>query len=415
MQIQTQILSDLIIANKSSLFNEALFKGRAKGAWRKYHKAFCQLIAECITNERCHNHMYNAYDLGGRSELVKRFKSNNTFTSVNEKCGVFVATGAYKKGLSNQAYMLNDSFLAKLDTLIDTDTLPVSKLNNWAAYKPDSYDDSSFCSTSGDGITCFMMQSDKPVERLYAWALREAYRLHDNKIPQYYVKGKKTDRLYGKGPLAIGNISRELRAHVMQDYIEYDLSAASYTILFNLAKDKTLYPTIKQYVNDVKGFREQLCNGTYADVNAVKTVFLHKSFGSSLTFKTGIAKELPMTLVQQITKHPLFQRFNDELKLLKTELEALYPEKLEEFRTARDVYKEGHSKEGQYKGNYRSTYICWLYQKYEIEIIQLIRKELDDPMDCLLLHDAIYTKQKLDVTTLEAVVKTELGIDIRIG
>ncbi len=74
-----------------------------------------------------------------------------------------------------------------------------------------------------------------------------------------------------------------------------------------------------------------------------------------------------------------------------------------------------HSKEGQYKGNYRSTYICWLYQKYEIEIIQLIRKELDDPMDCLLLHDAIYTKQKLDVTTLEAVVKTELGIDIRIG
>ncbi|EPI2168744.1 hypothetical protein ACS5HP_002909 [Vibrio alginolyticus] len=415
MQIQTQILADVIVANKSLLFNESLFKGRGKGAWRKYHEVYCQLIAECISNERQHNHIFNSYDLGGRSTMMKLFKSDNTFRSINEKCGAFVATGTYKQGESNQAYMLNDSFLAKLDTLIDTDTLPVSKLSKWAVYKPESYDDSSFCYTSGHGITCFMMQSGKPVERLYAWALREAYRLHGNRIPQYYVKGKKTDRLYGKGPLAIGNISRELRAHVMQDYIEYDLSAASYTILFNLAKDKTLYPTIEQYVNDVKGFREQLCDGTDADVNAVKTVFLHKSFGSSLTFKTGIAKELPMTLVQQITKHPLFQQFNDELKQLKTELEALYPEKLKEFRTARDVYEEGHSKEGQYKGNYRSTYICWLYQKYEIEIIQLIRKELDDPMDCLLLHDAIYTKQKLDVPTLEAVVKTELGIDIRIG
>ncbi len=343
MPIQTQILADLIVANKSNLFNETLFKGRGKGAWRKYHEVYCQLIAECICNERQHNHIFNSYDLGGRSAMMKLFKSDNTFRSINHKCGVFVATGTYKQGESNQAYMLSDSFLAKLDTLIDTDTLPVSKLSNWAAYKPESYNDSSFCSTSGHGITCFMMQSDKPVERLYAWALREAYRLHDNKIPQYYVKGNKTDRLYGKGPLAIGNISRELRAYVMQDYIEYDLSAASYTILFNLADDKTLYPTIDQYVNDVQGFREQLCDGTDADVNAVKTVFLHKSFGSSLTFKTGIAKELPMTLVQQITKHPLFQRFNDELKLLKTELEALYPEKLEEFRTARDVYKEGHS------------------------------------------------------------------------
>lgn len=415
MQIQTQILADLIVANKSNLFNETLFKGRGKGAWRKYHEVYCQLISECICNERQHNHIFNSYDLGGRSAMMKLFKSDNTFRSINQKCGVFVATGTYKQGESNQAYMLSDSFLAKLDTLIDTDTLPISKLGNWAAYKPENYDDSSFCSTSGHGITCFMMQSDKPVERLYAWALREAYRLHDNKIPQYYVKGNKTDRLYGKGPLAIGNISRELRAHVMQDYIEYDLSAASYTILFNLADDKTLYPTIDQYVNDVQGFRELLCDGTDADVNVVKTVFLHKSFGSSLTFKTGIAKELPMTLVQQITKHRLFQRFNEELKQLKTELEALYPEKLEEFRTARDVYEQGHSKEGQYKGNYRSTYICWLYQKYEIEIIQLIRKELDDPMDCLLLHDAIYTKQKLDVPTLEAVVKTELGIDIRIA
>jgi len=414
--LPTEILTKLLVANKSNLFNESLFSNRASlKMWNINHEVYCRLIASCITDNNTHNFMSNTYDLGGQNELTKLFGDHRKFARINDKCVAFSATGSYAQGKSNMAYTLSDKFLRLLETLLDTD-LPVTKLTKWATHIPTEFDDKSYCSITGHDLSKFIVEdTHNAKDRLYAWALRESYRAHDNKIPQYYKKGTKTDRLYGVGALSIQRLPRAIRHYVMSDYIEYDLSAASYTILLGLAKDQNLYPTIQQYVQNVREFRADIAQNTDATIEDVKSVFLHKSFGSALTFKSGIAKEISIEIINQVKQHKLFKAFNDELQILKDELANLYPEKMEEFKNSRDVYDEKHTKAGQFKGTYKATYFCWLYQKTEVKIIQLIREELDNQDDCLLLHDAIFTKQKLDKPTLEKLIELEFGFKIKIG
>jgi len=203
----------------------------------------------------------------------------------------------------------------------------------WPTYKPEHHDDYSVCTTSYHGLTTLLVdETTTAKERLYCWSLRESYSIH--------------------------NIPSRVREHVLADYNEYDLSSACFTILLNLAGNKGNFPTIQNYVSDVRLFRILVAKQADVTVSDVKAVFLHKSFGSALTFKTGIAKELSMIIVDSIRMTPLFARFNDELKALKEELYLLHPEKLEHFKQSRDVYEDGHRNEGQFKGGYRATYIC---------------------------------------------------------
>nr|WP_075519052.1 hypothetical protein [Moritella viscosa]SHO17737.1 Putative uncharacterized protein [Moritella viscosa] len=412
--LQTEVLKELILSNNAELFPVERFKGRGKGAYTQNISDYSLLIARCLCGLQHHNYNPSAYDLGGKVGLSELFKSDKVFHAMNNKCQVFISTGDYKPGLSNMAYTINPIFLSNVNALVEAHTS--ATVTEWPTYKPEHHDDYSVCTTSYHGLTTLLVdETTTAKERLYCWSLRESYSIHNNTIPQFYVKGKKTDRLFGKGPLAIGNIPNRVREHVLADYNEYDLSSACFTILLNLTGNKGNFPTIKNYVSDVRLFRILVAKQADVTVSDVKTVFLHKSFGSALTFKTGIAKELSMTIVDSIRITPLFARFNDELKALKEELYLLHPEKLEHFKQSRDVYEDGHKNEGQFKGGYRATYICWLYQSFEIKIIQLIRNELANKDDCLLLHDAIYTKEILDKKTLERLVEMELQLKVKIG
>ncbi|PKQ78101.1 hypothetical protein [Aeromonas sobria] len=415
-QLQAVILKDMILAHHKTLFLTPCITGRTLSAYKKHIDTYCWLIARCLNKQQNHNFVVNSFDLGGEKGLTKLFGNNKSFGIINSICQAFESTGIFKQGKSNLAYKFNDRFLHNLNILVKADTVPVYDYKEWAVWAPIKYDDTSVCSIEGNKLTSMLYDpSISDIDRLYVWSLRESYTIHNNTIPQYYVKGGKTDRLFGVGPLSIQRLPRKIRHKVMADYYEYDLSAACYTILLNLSKDQSVYPTIQQYVKDVKGFRSLIANSTDATVDDVKAVLLHKSFGSSLSSRSGIAQEISNTIINQLRTNKLYAAFSGELVHLKKELYKLHPEKMEEFKNSRDVYPAGSKKAGQFKGTYSATYLCWLYQHHERKVIQLIRDELTDYDDCLLIHDAIYTKQQLDTVYLETLIKQKLNLDIKIG
>jgi hypothetical protein len=415
--LQTEILSEFIFENKDIIFTIEDFQGRAKGYYKKHIKNFCHLIAECLTHTRNHHKVTNTYDIGGTSYLKKRFNNSEAFKRMNEKCQVFLSTCNYSVGHYNMAYLIQNDFIERLSKVLVVNTeIDTSKFNKCPAYKPSSYDDVSYIIPSIESLSSAIGgRSLFPKERLFCWSLRESYKLHDNKIPQYYVRGKKSNRLFTRGPLGCQSLPKQVRDLVLTEYNEIDLSAAAYTILLNLAKEPNKYPVIQEYVMDVKKFRSDIASATDATVDNVKLTFLHKSFGSSLTFKSGIAELISETVLNQIRQNKLFESFCNEYRNLCKELYLYDSVLLEKCKVSRERYDEEHIYAGRYKGNYRSTYIACLYQKYEILIIQCIRDLLVDRNDCLLLHDAIFTKENLDIIEIERIVKEKIGIEIKIG
>jgi len=402
------ILADAIYQQRGLLL-PTKSRGRARGYYNKYIFEFCLLIAECLTGQRKHVHYSTDYDLGGSKGLGIRFNKSGSFDNLNSEMRVFVKTDSYSTGKYNKAYKINQFWLQRLDALLPiTSAHKLSTAHTWHEYE---YLTPITISKVTPNIvalaqlygTCTQADIER---RVYIWALINCYR-HNGNITQYYdVSGSLSGRYWTKGALGLQQLNRNIRDIVLLDYTEYDMKAAAYAILLSLVHDKSKYPTISSYVEDTQAARLRISVSSGVTVGEVKLVFLHQSFGSSLGYRNSIYQQIGKKALAAIKSNSEFDLFRTEFKAMTVELK----------RAKSQIYQDVKSyRKSIGKKTFSASFMAKLYQDIECNIACLIRDQLSDKEDCLLLHDGVFTKEHLDCKILSVLIKQELNVDIQIG
>ncbi|WP_017220622.1 hypothetical protein [Moritella dasanensis] len=373
---------------------------------------YCLLIAECITGYRKHVKNGNAYDVGGQSEILKRFNNQVAFNNLNTEMGIFTKLGNYSVGNYNKPYLLNQFWLRRLDAVLTINqTHKLSESNKWHEFV---YSNPITTSTIDPDIEAlsklyYIYLDDTPQhieKRNIIWALINCYKHHGCIIQYYDVSGGIFGRYWTKGALGLQQQDRSIRNATLNQYTEYDMKAAAYAILLSLVRNKSKYPTISNYVADTEQARLRIALNSGTSSEKVKLVFLHQSFGSSLGCRSAIHDEVGGEALAAIKNEQEFELFRAEFKDMTKELQRIKASTHEQVKAYR---KSIHEK------TYTASFIAKLYQDIECKITCLIRDQLANKKDCLLLHDGVFTKEKLDCNQLSLLIKQELNIDIKIG
>jgi hypothetical protein len=406
----TNVLADLMFKNRKTLF-PCDSVGRSKGYYNANINEYCLLVAELITEnigKNIHTDILN-----------KRFNSTRSFWNMNKRVGnaIECISDSYSVGRFSKSYKVSQWFLPKLDQILNNNHSN-SAINTslWHLYSYPTPHLTTYVKPSIPAMWARYKQLgtlDATVsiyrQRAYLLSLIKCYEHHGDIVPQYYDTSARgvSDRLWTQGALGIQSMPTEVRDVVLSDYKEYDLNAAAYTILLGLSEDKSKYPYISLYCKDTSGFRTLISQHTPCTVKEVKLAFLHRSFGSSLGYKTKIFSMLGSRL-ENLTSCEPFSKFVDEFDLLQDEL-------LEQRKQEYETFKTKMLTKGEKSSKFKASFIASLYQSIELQMILVIREGLKDKDHCLLVHDAIYTTEDLDVGILSKKVKDQTGITITIS
>jgi len=405
------ILADAIYQRRELLLPTES-KGRGKGYYNQNIFEYCLLIAECITGDRKHGNNGNAYDVGGQSEILKRFNNQVAFNNLNIEMGVFTKLTSYSVGNYNKPYLLNQFWLRRLDEeLTLNQTHKLSESNKWHEFVYSNPVTTSSIDPDIAALTklYYTYTDDTPQhieKRNIIWALINCYKHHGTIIQYYDLSSGISGRYWTKGALGLQQQDRSIRNATLNQYTEYDMKAAAYAILLSLVRDKNKYPTISSYVANTEQARLRIALNSSTSTEQVKLVFLHQSFGSSLGHRNAIHGEVGTRALNAIKSEEEFELFRVEFKEMTKELKRTKASTYQQVRTYRQSIN---------KKTYSASFMAKLYQDIECKIACLIRDQLADKEDCLLLHDGVFTKETLDCNKLSLLIKQQLNIDIKIG
>lgn len=391
-----------------------------KGAnYRKFKEQCSVLIAECICNQNRHSQYSGAYDLGGYNNLKnlygKTTKDNITykcaFNHYNEKLGLFTVVLSAAQGSHNTAFKLSGWVEQKLnDHFGKVKDLKLTDYSDWQKYQCNDAELVTYIEPCISAIeAAYNNKSINIKYKLFMWSLVECSKHYKGKVYQYYRKSKKgrSERLFTVGSFGLQFLKSDIIDIILKDYNEFDMNAAAYSILFSKSQNKSSYPNIQKYVDDVKSYRTGVAQRTNTTVKQVKLAFLHKSFDSSLNSYTEAYRAIGKDEVNRIKSDHDFKRFSAEFKKLKEELtnpKVANKEKLKFFKSSVDNGRQ-----------WKKYYLAWLYQSIEIQILLLMKSACKKPNDCLLMHDGLYTKHALNTVAVQDTAKILLDIDITIS
>lgn len=444
------ILAQVIQDNWCELtgyFQPETTNGRAIKAYYQHVIKLSQLASEHILCTNEHKPLSAA-------KKKQTTGCNKKFDQLNSITGIFVDNGTgYRVGLYAKAHCVSEAFIKKLDKLLDLpEEFSIDNMSAWHLFTPENYVTASYVEPRLEKLKQHHahLGTLKPClrtfsERIRVWAIIQTVVHSGGRLMQYYDTSTRgfSDRLNTVGLCGLQHIKKSVRNIVLSGYYSHDLSAAAYNILLSLSDDRTKYQTLGGYCLNTKLVREQVANEAQCDVSHVKLAFLFTGFGSRLSIKSDIVKDIqkllmdgfidndPELVIDNVIKSETKQcaesirkaiLANDTFKEFKREYALLAEELIVKFSTEFKQAVEFLNNENNQlpaksrvkRTDYKSLFMAQLYQKYEIQIIKLIRSTLDNPEHCVMIHDEIVVPHKLNTQELVQLVQETLTIQIPI-
>ncbi|MBW3696462.1 hypothetical protein EK599_12220 [Vibrio sp. T187] len=377
----------------------------------KHRQTFARLISECICFQRNHTSMDGCFYLGKTDELDKlipKVLGKKGFTFWNDRLNFFDQVHQGSTGTAN-AWRLSGWFEGKLKKALSLS----SDYNFTGRYKftppkPTEYVEVTHIEPNHQAMNDLLLSGIlEPIHAIWLFIFIELSNQLGGSVPQYYRSDSdKTDRLYTFTQYGLQNAKKEVRQAILKDYNEFDMNAAAHSIILGLTKNQSLYPHMQQYTQDTKTYRDNVAKQAHCTIKEVKLTFQMLSFGSPLNSKFGAGRCI--NSLDDIKNAPLYKSFvsdYDGMKKEHTETNILFPLKFQFF--------EQHK--GKKGAGFKSKYMVWLYNHYEVKALLAMRDVLTDKNNCLLLHDAIYTKELIDPVDLETAIHNRTGLSIKVG
>jgi hypothetical protein len=377
--------------------------------------SFCQLLASIVGKQK--DGMYEVWSKEIRAIFItdeRFYRWNKQWKALVKKETHIAANIAHTKDDAHAArYELGLAFQMKFNALIDsiqneTVTIDYDRIKQAPTWSPDL--NTVVLQTTVSPCMATLRRAIRAPgytvdQRLYFWAYAEVTKYHNGSIPQYYRLGKNSERRINFGPLALQNKPKAVRDIVLGGYNKYDLNAAAFAMLLSQV-DASLYPHVQHYIRDTKVVRQQIVQSKLSvacgvELSDVKAVITGIGFGANLSGFGQLAKKVSQNIINVIMLDQFVAQFNVEMKALRLEL---YPDA-----------KQRLTKEAKVDGEQtRQQQTSLLAQSLEFQVINFIRMMTENPTDCLLVHDEIYTVDILDVAELQSEIKTIYGIDVGI-
>ncbi len=388
------------------------FKNQVRAWNRNKKQAMADLISSCIVGERNHKKSScYSISIGDKINFMKRTVLDGanlvSFDFYNDIIKIFYLKEDAVHGAYTNGYEFNSFFLLDLEKHFNFKR-DYSFLDLTKEKEPDHVYTTQV-EVSQSGIQEALNSNEFSIrEKLYMWAISEAAHKQEGVLKQYYSKSD-SGRLYTKGAFGFQSLSKAMRGFVLKGYQCFDMCTAAYSILLSKCKDRSKYPTIYAYTQKRTHYREQIAMETGADVEHVKTCITALGFGSSLSVsknaKYTTKVDVPDRFIKKIKSHDFVVKFQKELKNLRVEItdKHLLPhekEKLEEIKSE--------------NRKYRGKFIAWYYQQYEIEALRAMQSVTEQPDNCLLLHDGLYTKTQKNPADFEDAISKQTGLSIKI-
>ncbi|MFL9601572.1 hypothetical protein ACKC5Q_12920 [Aeromonas dhakensis] len=368
--------------------------------FEKAKSAMCQMVALSVNDksEDTEDFQFSIQSIAGL------FGRKETFYTWNEIWNVFNKSSVHlsKEYAGDDAarpcgYMWTSTFKSKLADLMDSlanDTCSVSfdDLSNAPYEEEPEHDLVTYITPNVNALREAITAKDMSLdERLYVWAYCRVAEHYNGRVPQYYHCTLNSKRYYGFGKLGIQGLNKKLRNLLMQGYNQYDLNASAVSILCSVAQG--LYPTLQRYASQTKAFRLDICNRwTHfgLDVDTVKKAITATLFGWNINNQAYSKTQIPSALVHCLVNDEDFNALRSEFNELKDEL---FP-----IKKKQDQQKAASA----------------FYQELETRIMSFIRNSTYDPMDCLMVHDCIYTRDVIDIDDVRNEIDYIYGVQIQI-
>ena len=218
-----------------------------------------------------------------------------------------------------------------------------------------------------------------------------------------------TDMQHSRVYSCFTSISSDTRRKL--GYINYDIGAALQTICQSLVKDPSIYPMHQELIDDKNAFRDKIMQEMGKDLAWVKT-----QLSKLDNEKEGIADKLQGTL----------QGYYQESMKLRKEIIALTQKNEQEiynraYEFAKDELKEVWNKskgEYEFKATGRkkeSSIFFFIWTQYERKIREAMMSCFKNPDACQQVHDAIYSKESIDIAFIEQKVEEQTSFKVKIS
>lgn len=207
------------------------------------------------------------------------------------------------------------------------------------------------------------------------------------------------------------------RKNIFKGMYEYDISTSAPTILLQLYindfPNKPSLDCIEDYIHHKKERREQWASliGEEDSIKAVKNILTAIFFGANIKGYRSkkVKKSISEENLNLLLKDKSFLLLVDEVEILFQELTKKYCTKRKELTYY--VVKNMAEISKKFKPKKKKKAIAHLYQGIEVSILKAIYEKHKESI-CLMIHDAIITKDKLDPQELSKIAFKATGYDV---
>jgi len=222
----------------------------------------------------------------------------------------------------------------------------------------------------------------------------------------FIIRPTLTDNQFSRVYSVFTSIGSQTRKSL--GFTNYDIGSAMQTICLQLVEDSSLYPLHEELMNDKYAFRQKIADETGKDMAWVKKEL------SSADNKEGIQKayESSPTLMQYFKEAiPLRREIIDKA-------EPLILSRAKEFakvKWRKDWNKQHNQYEYHADGKKESSIFFFIWTQWERHIRDSMMCCFAKPQECHQVHDAVYSKEDIEPSLIEARVLNETGFKVRIS
>jgi hypothetical protein len=223
----------------------------------------------------------------------------------------------------------------------------------------------------------------------------------------FVIRPKLTDEQHSRVYSVFTSIRSETRKRL--GFINYDVGSALQAICMQLVLDPSKYPLHKKLVDDRRKFRSQIADEANKNIAWVKKELTSANNRESMPTRYNTIPTLKayfeeaLMLRKEIinsTKPLILER---AMALAKPEWIKIWDEQVKKY----DFIESGKKKE--------SSLFFFIWTQLERQIRVVMMSCFDDPTGCHQVHDAVYSRQKIDPKVIESEVLKQTGFKVQIS
>jgi hypothetical protein len=249
-----------------------------------------------------------------------------------------------------------------------------------------------------------------PIALLHKIRLRDTMMMLGNCIGYsngFVIRPRLVDEQHSRVYSVFTSIGSKTRKQLK--FINYDIGSALQTICMCLVADPSKYPLHQQLVNDRRNFRALIAAEANEDITWVKTELtsadnrenMPKRYNTIPTLKAYFEEALILRKEIINSAEPLI--LERAMAFAKPELIKIWDEQ----KKVPTFIDSGRKEE--------SSIFFFIWTQWERHIREVMMSCFDDPSACHQVHDAVYSRQRIDPKVIEATVLEQTGFRVQIS